>query len=135
VDAASSTAAATINAQLVLAAAAVGTNNQDMRCTCIAIDNLTAAAICRLPIGNTIPEYGRLVAVGAAARSVAYTDGTDTITAATTGTSNIVAAEGYFGSGVTPLPGDPTNTANDLVVTLTPTGGAISRVFLFLWWS
>ena len=136
VDASSSTAAATINAQLGLAAVAVAiNNNQDMRCTCIAIDNLTAATVWRLPIGNTTPEYGRLVAVGAAARSVAYTDGTNTITAATTGTSNIVVAEGYFGSGVTPLPGDPTSTANDLVVTLTPTGGAISRVFLFLWWS
>ena len=137
IDASTSTAATAINAQLTLAAAARATNsnpnNLDMRCTAIVIDNLAAVQTWRIPIGESTPDFSVASAVGTAARSVAISDGTTTITINTTGSSNIVDSGDYLSPPL--LPGDPTNTADDLVLTLTPTGGAISRVFVFLWWS
>jgi hypothetical protein len=138
IDASTSTAATAINAEIAAALAArtanVNTNNNlDVRCTAIVADNLTAAQTWRIPIGNTRPIVCCASAVGAAARSVAITDATTTITINTTGTSNIVLSTGNLGSLI-PLPGNPTSTADDFVITLTPTGGAISRVILFFWW-
>ena len=138
VDASSSTAAATINAELVLAAAAraqdQNPNNQDMRCTCLsAVD--PAVPIWRIPVGEFMtPQYAVGTAVGTGGNSVAITDQGGTImTISTTGLSTIDEDEGYFGTTLT-YPSDPTDTADDLVITLIPSG-AISRVFVFLWWS
>jgi hypothetical protein len=140
VDASSSTAAATINAELVLAAAAraqdQNPNNQDMRCTCIVANDLAAAQTWRLPIGEfQVAQYAVGSAIGVAARSVAIADqGGAIMTIVCTGTTAIDDDEGYFGTTLT-YPSDPTDTADDLVVTLTPIGGTVSRVYLFLWWS
>lgn len=136
VDASTSTAATAINAELAAASAARvldAANQIDIRGCCLVANDLTAAQIWRLPAGALYTGLSRIVsAVGAAARSVdsAVTGGV-TVNVPTTGTSNIV--EGY--NTVPNKSDDPTNTAEDLVLTLTPTGGTISRVFLFLWWS
>lgn len=136
IDASSSTAAATINAETTAANAARvldAANQIDIRGCCLVANDLAAAQIWRLPAGAGYTGLSRIVsAVGVAARSVdsAVTGGI-TVNVATTGTSNIV--EGY--DTIPNKTDDPTNTAGDLVLTLTPTGGAISRVFVFLWWS
>ena len=138
IDASTSTAATAINAELASVAAKRALNfnpaNQDERGACIAVDNLSAAQTWRLPTNEYDVPYIYALAVGGGGRSVAITDGVSTITLNTTGTSDIVEGGAYFGLGLT-LPGDPTDSADDLVLTLTPTGGAISRVYLFLWWS
>jgi hypothetical protein len=136
IDASTSTAATAINAELTAASAAEALdvlNRLDIRGCCIVANDLAAAQIWRLPSGAGYVGVSRIVsAVGAAGRSVASAvAGGTTVTVNTTGTSNIV--EGY--DDVPDSLDDPTDTADDLVLTLTPTGGAISRVFVFLWWS
>lgn len=136
IDASTSTAATAINTETTAANAARvldAANQIDLRGCCLVANDLASAQIWRLPSGAGYTGLSHIVsAVGAAARSVdsAITGGT-TVSVPTTGTSNI--AEDY--GSVLSKSDDPTNTAGDLVVTLTPTGGAISRVFVFLWWS
>ena len=107
----------------------------DMRCLCVMANDLAASQIWRFPSGKgTLVVNQHVFAVGAAARSVdlVSTVGatTTTTTANTTGTGNLVDT---IGSIVASEDDDPTDTVDDVVVTLTPTGGTISRVFGFLW--
>jgi hypothetical protein len=136
IDASTSTAATAINAELVLAAAArttnASTNITDVRGCCLVATDLAAAQIWRLPSGAGSSGLSMVcAAVGTAGRSVTTSDGSNTRTVNTTGTSDIVVDTG----DVVDKSDVPTSTAVDLVITLTPTGGAISRVFVFLWWS
>jgi hypothetical protein len=137
IDASTSTAATAINAEITAAAAARTVDQLrqlDVRGCCLVANDLTAAQTWRLPSGaGSVALCMLIAAVGTAARSAAASDGTNTATANTTGTSNIVDAANV--SGPIGQNDDPTDTADDLVITLTPTGGAISRVFVFLWWS
>jgi hypothetical protein len=131
----SSTAGATQDAQLNAAEDAVESdeaNQSDMRCMVISVNDLAAAQTWRVPgAGGMTGVTMAVTAVGAASRSVDVGDGTNTVSVATTGLSDF--KEGT-GSLVTKSD-DPTDTADDLVVTLTPVGGTISRVFALLWWS
>lgn len=135
IDASTSTAATAINAETTAANAARvldAANAVDVRGCCVVATDLAAAQIWRLPSGAGAAGL-RMVcaAVGAAARSVTANSGTGNVVVATTGTTDIVVGTSTLDN----KSDDPTNTASDLVVTLTPIGGAISRVFLFLWWS
>lgn len=135
----SPTAGATLDAQMTAIQSAVVDDtgaNSDMRCICVMANDLGAAQIWRLPSGaGTAALSSHVYAVGTAARSVDMTSlvgaVTNTNTVNTTGTSNLV-------DNVSTVNGseddDPTDTADDVVITLTPTGGAISRVFGFLWY-
>jgi hypothetical protein len=135
IDASTSTAATAINAETTAANAARvldNGNDVDVRGCCVVANDLTAAQIWRLPAGAGFAGL-RMVcaAVGTAGRSVTGNSGVGNVVVNTTGTSNIVVSDNTLDNKAD----DPTNTAGDLVLTLTPTGGAISRVFLFLWWS
>jgi len=138
VNAASSTAGATLDAELTAAQAAVTDDegaNLDMRCVCFMANDLAAAQTWRLPSGaGTALISAVIYGVGTAARSVAidttFAEGTTSTSVATLGTSTrVYTLAAYSGT----RPDDPTDTADDVVVTLTPTGGTISRVFAFLW--
>lgn len=140
ISASTTTAGSTLDAELTNAETAVVSdtaNALDMRCICVMANDLSAAQTWRFPSGaGTVAGNATLYAVGTAARSVAMatTIGatTDTRTCATTGTSNLITDN----SAVTASEDDdPTDTADDVVITLTPTGGAISRVFGFVWLS
>ena len=137
IDASTSTAETAINAEIAAAAAARAVDQLrqlDTRCCCLVATDLAAAQTWRLPSGAGSVAFSMLIAaVGVAARSAAVSDGTNTATANTTGTGNIVDAVNL--SGPIGHSDDPTDTTDDHVITLTPTGGAISRVFVFLWWS
>ena len=139
VNASTSTAGSTLDTELTNAENAVIDDegaNFDMRCMCFMANDLTAATIWRLPSGRgTFALDSHVYAVGAAARSVDFVSvvgaSTNTNTVATTGTSNLVDNDSTMNA---PEDDDPTDTADDVVVTLTPTGGTISRVFGFLWY-
>jgi hypothetical protein len=135
VSAASSTAGSVLDTELTNAQAAVTsdeTNVLDMRCVCLMANDLASAIDFNLPSGAGMTGAAMTAtAVGAAARSVEVTDKTNTLTLNTTGTSNLITGTGTLVS----TNDDPTDTTDDLVVTITPTGGTISRVFVFLWWS
>lgn len=131
----SSTSGATQDAQLTAAENAVVSdeaNQLDIRCVVISANDIAAAQTWRFP--GAVGMTGLRIcgtAVGAAARSVAISDGTNTVNLACTGLSDF--KEGT--SALVTSTDDPTDTTDDLVVTITPTGGAISRVFALLWWS
>jgi hypothetical protein len=136
IDASTSTAATAINAETTAANAARvldAANQMDLRGCCLVANDLASAQIWRLPSGAGYVALSRNVgAVGVAARSVDVAiTGSSTTNVPTTGTSAIETATDILPN----KSDDPTNTAGDLVVTLTPTGGVISRVFVFLWWS
>lgn len=135
VTATTSTAAATLNALITAADTARDTNAAnatDMRGFAVAITGLASARTLRLPGMRTksaLQITGTVVAgVG---ESVAISDGTNTLTLNGTGTSNLVEGTATLAA----FPGDdPTDTGDDLVLTLTPSGGSIERVVAFLWW-
>lgn len=135
VTATTSTAAATLNALITAADTARDTNagnTTDLRGFSVAISNLVTARTVRLPGMRTksaLQITGTVVAgVG---ESVAISDGTNTLTLNGTGTSNLVEGTATLAA----FPGDdPTDTGDDLVLTLTPSGGIIERVVAFLWW-
>jgi len=140
VGASTSTAGATLDTELTNAQAAVTDDtaaNLDLRCMCFMANDLAAAQIWRLPSGaGTALISAVIYGVGTAARSVAidttFAEGTTSTSVATLGTSSrVYTLAAYAGT----RPNDPTDTADDVVVTLTPTGGTISRVFGFLWFS
>lgn len=135
VTATTSTAAATLNALITAADTARDTNAAnatDLRGFSVAITGLASARTLRLPGMRTksaLQITGTVVAgVG---ESVAISDGTNTLTLNGTGTSNLVEGTATLAA----FPGDdPTDTGDDLVLTLTPSGGTIERVVAFLWW-
>lgn len=135
VTATTSTAAATLNALITAADTARDTNAAnatDLRGFSVAITGLASARTLRLPGMRTksaLQITGTVVAgVG---ESVAISDGTNTLTLNGTGTSNLVEGTATLAA----FPGDdPTDTGDDLVLTLTPSGGSIERVVAFLWW-
>lgn len=135
VTATTSTAAATLNALITAADTARDTNAAnatDLRGFAVAITGLASARTLRLPGMRTksaLQITGTVVAgVG---ESVAISDGTNTLTLNGTGTSNLVEGTATLAA----FPGDdPTDTGDDLVLTLTPSGGTIERVVAFLWW-
>ena len=135
IDASTSTAATAINAELAaagVARTADAANSKDVRGCCLVATDLAAAQIFTLPSGAGAVGVSCVVfGVGVAARSVAVTMTASTVTVNTTGLTVIDTANG----SIPTKSDDPTDTADDLVVTLTPTGGTISRVFVFLWWS
>lgn len=135
VTATTSTAAATLNALITAADTARdanAANATDLRGFAVAITGLASARTLRLPGMRTksaLQITGTVVAgVG---ESVAISDGTNTLTLNGTGTSNLVEGTATLAA----FPGDdPTDTGDDLVLTLTPSGGTIERVVAFLWW-
>lgn len=135
VTATTSTAAATLNALITAADTARdanAANATDLRGFAVAITGLASARTLRLPGMRTksaLQITGTVVAgVG---ESVAISDGTNTLTLNGTGTSNLVEGTATLAA----FPGDdPTDTGDDLVLTLTPSGGSIERVVAFLWW-
>ena len=138
VSASTSTAGSVLDVELSNAQEAVTSdegNTSDMRCVCVMANDLAAAQTWRLPsgAGATVANH-HVYAVGDAARSVdlaVTVDGTTiTGTASTTGTANIIDTSSAVAVSESD---DPTDTADDVVVTLTPTGGTISRVFAFIW--
>lgn len=141
-DASTADQAAAINAQMALAEAAVADDegsNEEMRCSCFAFNDLSAAQIARWMAGaGAVAKSQHLYVVGAAARSVAALFTYSAIPAASTVTVNTVdtstMADG-FATDARSRSDDPLNDVADFTVTLTPTGGAIARVFAFLWWS
>lgn len=137
VDASTSTAATAINAELLAASVARTADvasRRVVRGCCLVANDLAAAQTWRLPSGAEVDDNTNsmfVTAVGVAARTATASDGTNSAAPVCTGLSDIVTG---IGALVAKLD-DPTDTADDLVVTLTPTGGTISRVFVFLWWS
>lgn len=135
VTATTSTAAATLNALITDADTARDINagnTTDLRGFAVAITGLASARTLRIPGMRTksaLQITGTVVAgVG---ESVAISDGTNTLTLNGTGTSNLVEGTATLAA----FPGDdPTDTGDDLVLTLTPSGGTIERVVAFLWW-
>lgn len=140
VNASTSTAGSVLDTELTNAQLAVVDDEgatYDMRCICVMANDLAAAQTWRVPSGRgTFALNSHVYAVGTAARSVALDvtigAGFVTATAATTGTSNLIDTSSLVADTEDD---DPTDTADDVVVTLTPTGGTISRVFGFLWYA
>jgi hypothetical protein len=139
VSASTSTAGSTLDTELTNAQAAVTSdesNIQHMRCVCVMANDLAAAQTWRFPSGaSAYVVNSHLYVCGVAARSVDMVTvvgpTTNTNTVAATGTANLVDnASAIF----TAESDDPTDTTDDITVTLTPTGGAVSRVFGFLWY-
>lgn len=139
VNASTSTAGSVLDTELTNAQNAVVDDegaNLDMRCMAFMANDLAASQIWRLPSGKgTFALDSHVYAVGAAARSVDFVSvvgaSTNTNTVATTGTSNLVDNDSTMNATESD---NPTVTTDDVVVTLTPTGGTISRVFGFLWY-
>lgn len=140
VNASTSTAGSVLDTELTNAQLAVVDDEGatfDMRCMCFMANDLAASAIWRLPSGfGTFALDSHVYAVGAAARSVDLVSvvgaTTNTNTVATTGTADLVDNDSLVNGTESD---DPTDTTDDVVVTLTPTGGTISRVFGFLWYA
>lgn len=135
VTATTSTAASVINNLLTAADTARDTNAAnatDMRGFAVAITGLAAARTLRLPgMRNKTALQLTGTVVAGVGESVAISDGTNTLTLNGTGTSNLVEGTATLAA----FPGDdPTDTGDDLVLTLTPSGGSIERVVAFLWW-
>ena len=135
VTATTSTAASVINNLLTAADTARDTNAAnatDMRGFSVAITGLAAARTVRLPgMRNKTALNLTGTVVAGVGESVAISDGTNTLTLNGTGTSNLVEGTATLAA----FPGDdPTDTGDDLVLTLTPSGGSIERVVAFLWW-
>ena len=136
---ATSTAGSVLDAELTAAQAAVTsdeTNIYDMRCIAVMANDLAAAQIWRFPAGAGSGVFSSHVYVcGVAARSVDMVSvvgaTTTTNTVVATGTSNLVDNISNVAASESD---DPTDTADDITITLTPTGGAMSRVFGFLWY-
>jgi hypothetical protein len=138
VNASSSTAGSVLDTELTnsqLAVTSDETNTSEMRCVCFMANDLTAAQTWRLPSGaGTTVLNATMYVVGVAARAVdmlvSQTPGSTTLTVTATGTSNLVDGSSTIARTSND---DPTDTADDVVVTLTPTGGTMSRVFAFIW--
>ena len=135
VTATTSTAASVINNLLTAADTARDTNAAnatDMRGFAVAITGLAATRTLRLPgMRNKTALQITGTVVAGVGESVAISDGTNTLTLNGTGTSNLVEGTATLAA----FPGDdPTDTGDDLVLTLTPSGGSIERVVAFLWW-
>lgn len=135
VDAATATSATAINAELTAAAAAVtsdGNNILDIRGCCLSSGGTTSAArTFRLPSGYAMDGLtAQCAIVATAAVTLTVTDGTNTVILTGTGTSNIVTDR----MDLVTTTDDPTTTAQDIVVTWTPSA-AVSRAFVFLYWS
>jgi len=136
VNATTSTAASVLNSNLISADAARDTNAAnatDLRGFSFAIASALNARTLRLPGMRTkgaLQITGTVVAgVG---ESVAISDGTNTLTLNGAGTTTIVEGTATLAA----FPGDdPTDTGDDLVLTVTPSGGIIELVTVFLWWS
>jgi hypothetical protein len=136
VNATTSTAASVLNTNITTADTARDTNAAnatDLRGFAVAITGLASTRELRLPGMRTkgsLQITGTLVAgVG---ESVDVSDGTNTLTLNGAGTSTIVEGTATLAA----FPGDdPTDTGDDLVLTLTPAGGTIERATVFLWWS
>lgn len=136
VSATTSTSASVINSLLVDANTArvnnATSNATDLRSFAVAFSNLATARTVRLPgMRNKTSLRMTGTVVAGVGESVAISDGTNTLTLNGTGTSNLVEGTATLAA----FPGDdPTDTGDDLVLTLTPSGGTIERVVAFLWW-
>lgn len=135
VTATTSTAASVINTLITAADTARdanAANATDLRGFAVAISNLAAARTVRLPgMRNKTALRMTGTVVAGVGESVAISDATNTLTLNGTGTSNLVEGSGSLAA----FPGDdPTDTGDDLVLTLTPSGGIIERVVAYLWW-
>lgn len=136
VDASSSSAGSVLDTQLTAAATAV-TNDaaaaEDLRCECFLARNFSTDQVWTMPSGAGRTAAGvRGYIVATAADAVDVKDQGGTLFSLTgTGTSNTVS-----GSGTQANRSDgPTSTANDTVVTISPTVGTIELCYVFFWWS
>lgn len=133
----SSTAGSTLDAQLTAAQAAVTSdegNDDDMRCVCVMANDLAASQFWLFPSGagtSVMSHHVYGVGTGDDVDSTLTTvEGAATITATLTGTSNVVSTSS---APTATRPDDPTDTADDVTLSLSPTGAAVSRAFAFIW--
>ena len=137
VDSSTSTAGATLDAQLTALAAAVTrdtANANDLRCVCLARRNFTTTglSIWNLPSGAGFTGLGYNAVISATnldAVTLSGSLGTPTITG--TGTANIVTSTGT----PTSTSDDPLTTASDFVVGMSSVSGTIESFYIFVWWS
>ena len=133
VQATTSSAGSVLDTQLNNLAAAVtrDTNNAaDFRIECFVARNFSTVQTWAVPNGaDRSQPAANIYVLGAAGRSVTFFD---------TSASKSVAANGtglVFDTLVaTSAVDDPTNSANDTVVTFTPVGGSIDLACMFLIW-
>jgi hypothetical protein len=137
VDSATSTAGATLDAELTALAAAVTrdtTNALDLRCVCLMArgNAATSTNFWNLPSGagqTGLAYNAAIVSTNLDFVTLSGSLGTPTITG--TGTANIVTSTG----NVTSTTDDPTVTASDFVVGFSAVSGSIELLYIFVWWS
>jgi hypothetical protein len=137
VSASTSTAGSVLDTELTAAQAAVTSdegNDDDMRCVCVMANDLAATQTWRLPSGAGCSVTSLHAYVVGSADSldvdILTSEGSQTVNAAATGTANVVSASS---SPTATRPDDPTDTADDVTLSLIPTGATVSRAFGFLW--
>jgi hypothetical protein len=137
VSASTSTAGSVLDNELTAAQAAVTSdegNDDDMRCVCVMANDLAATQLWLFPSGagtSVMSHHVYGVGTGDDVDSTLTTsEGGATLTATMTGTANVVSASS---SPTATQPDDPTDTADDVTLSLTPTGATVSRAFGFLW--
>lgn len=134
VNADTSSAGSVLDAELEALADAVardGANDVDLRCACVLARNFSTSKEWRFPSGggaDGLAWRGYLVA--GAGDEVAIGGTLDSGNIVATGTGDIVAGTGL----VDPTADDPTDTADDITVTLSPTG-TVELAYAFIWWS
>lgn len=139
VDATTSTAGSVLDTQLQAAQLAVESddaNDWDIRVECYLARNFSTVQTWRSPSGNGRGEAAvNCFAVGTAADEVDFADGYAGGFAANivcSGTSAVDAAATEYWTAAN---GDPTDSGDDSIFTMTPTTGtAISVAYMFVWW-
>ena len=137
ITAASSTAGSTLDAELTAAQAAVSSdegNDDDMRCVCVMANDLAAGQTWLFPSGSgtslmSVHVYGVGASDGIDLQTT-MAEGVTITSVAVTGTSNVVSGSAAYAGT---RPDDPTDTADDVNVLMTPQGAPVSRAFGFIW--
>jgi hypothetical protein len=137
VSASTTTAGAALDNELTNAQSAVTSdegNNDDMRCVCVMANDLAAIQTWRFPSGaGTAVMSHHIYGVGTGddvELTLTTSEGSAALTATLTGTANVVSSSS---SPTATRPDDPTDTADDVVLSIEPTGATVSRAFGFLW--
>lgn len=135
VDASSAATNTLLNTEFTKAAAGAASdlaNSRDLRMEVFAVRDLASVRTWRIPngAGRTLISAGLGVVPNAIGNAVSFNvNGTALVVTTTT----VNQRNGEITSGVT-FTDDPTNPANDLVVTLTPTSGTPKVAFVVLFW-